>query len=199
MPTWLLGDKRYARVVQEIADYVLSYMTDESGGFHSTEDADSEGEEGKFYVWTVKEIKEILGEDHGERFCYVYDVEPGGNFEGSSILNLPKSIEQCAKLRQWDLPSLTEELKQSREKLLAVRDQRIRPAKDDKILVSWNALMINALAAPPLSWTVLNISTPPVALPSSSWITSRVPTGVCCTAGGMARQNWMPTWMTTRT
>jgi hypothetical protein len=139
-------DKQYARVVQEIADYVLHYMTDESGGFHSTEDADSEGEEGKFYVWTVNEIKEILGDECGERFCYVYDVEPGGNFEGSSILNLPKSLEQCAKLRQWDLASLTEELKQSREKLLAIRDQRVRPGKDDKILVSWNALMINALA-----------------------------------------------------
>jgi uncharacterized protein YyaL (SSP411 family) len=121
-------------------------LTDPAGGFHSTEDADSEGVEGKFYVWTVDEIKQVLGEECGQRFCYVYNVEPGGNFEGRSILNLPKSMEQCAQLQQWNLEELVQELEHSRQKLLAVRDQRIRPGKDDKVLVSWNALMINALA-----------------------------------------------------
>ncbi len=139
-------DERYAAVVRQVADYILNYMTDDCGAFHSTEDADSEGVEGKFYVWTVDEIKQVLGEERGERFCYVYNVEPGGNFEGHSILNLPKSIEQCARLRDWDLDDLRRELEESRGKLLAVRDQRVRPGKDDKILVSWNALMINALA-----------------------------------------------------
>ena len=139
-------DERYAAVVRQIADYILNYMTDDCGAFHSTEDADSEGVEGKFYVWTADEIQQVLGEEKGERFCYVYNVEPGGNFEGHSILNLPKSIEQCARLRHWDLDDLVRELEESRGKLLAVRDQRVRPGKDDKILVSWNALMINALA-----------------------------------------------------
>ena len=121
-------------------------MTDDAGGFHSTEDADSEGEEGKFYVWTPSEIKQILGDAAGERFCYVYDVSPAGNFEGHNILNLPKSLEQVAKIKGWNLEELERELAESRAKLLKVRDQRMRPAKDDKILVSWNGLMIDAMA-----------------------------------------------------
>ena len=88
----------------------------------------------------------MLGETAAERFCYVYDVSDDGNFEGSSILNLPKTIEQCASLRGWDVDELQAELTESRRKLLEVRDGRVRPGKDDKILVSWNALMIDALA-----------------------------------------------------
>jgi hypothetical protein len=140
------GNPEYARVVHETLDYILNYMTDEAGGFHSTEDADSEGEEGKFYVWTPDEIREVLGDERGDRFCYVYDVTGGGNFEGQSILNLPKTIEQCASLRDWDLEELKSELAESRGKLLEVRDRRVRPGKDDKVLVSWNALMIDSMA-----------------------------------------------------
>ena len=140
------GDTAYATTVRETLDYILSYMTDSEGGFHSTEDADSEGEEGKFYVWMPDEIADILGADRAERFCYVYDVTPSGNFEGQNILNLPKSIGQCASLRDWDSEQLRRELAEDRRKLLKVRDQRVRPGKDDKILVSWNALMIDAMA-----------------------------------------------------
>jgi len=140
-------EERFARIARETCDYILTYMTDPAGGFHSTEDADSEGEEGKFYVWTPAEIKSILGDLASERFCYVYDVSEAGNFEhGKSILNLPKTIEQCAALKGWNADELKKELAESRSKLLAIRDQRIRPGKDDKILVSWNALMIDALA-----------------------------------------------------
>ncbi|MDX1945498.1 MAG: thioredoxin domain-containing protein [Pirellulaceae bacterium] len=139
--------ERFARIARETCDYLLRYLTDPAGGFHSTEDADSEGVEGKFYVWKPGEIKQILGDAAGERFCYVYDVSPHGNFEhGESILNLPKSIEQCAAARGWNLAELEAELADSRTKLLAVRDRRVRPGKDDKILVSWNALMIDSLA-----------------------------------------------------
>ncbi len=140
------GDEHYARVARETLDYILAYMTDEAGGFHSTEDADSEGVEGKFYVWTPAQIKAVLGDEAGERFCYVYDVSEGGNFEGNSILNLPKTIEQCARIKGWDVDELQRELSASRRKLLDVRDQRVRPGKDDKILVSWNGLMIDAMA-----------------------------------------------------
>ena len=140
------GDEEYARVVRETCDYILTYMTDAAGGFHSTEDADSEGVEGKFYVWTPEEILRTLGDEAGERFCYVYDVTAEGNFEGESILNLPKTIEQCARIKGWDVDELKTELAQSRQKLLEVRDRRIRPGKDDKVLVSWNGLMIDALA-----------------------------------------------------
>lgn len=140
-------EERFARVARETCNYILTYMTEAAGGFHSTEDADSEGEEGKFYVWTPGEIKKVLGDKAGERFCYVYDVSEQGNFEhGNSILNLPKTIEQCAALRGWNADELKAELAESRARLLNVRDQRVRPGKDDKILVSWNALMIDALA-----------------------------------------------------
>lgn len=140
------GRGEYARVVRETLNYVLNYMTDPAGGFHSSEDADSEGEEGKFYVWTPAEIKRVLGRDKGDRFCYVYDVTEAGNFEAHSILNLPQAIEQCAALRHWDVDELRAELTDSRRQLLAVRDRRPRPGKDDKVLVNWNALMIDALA-----------------------------------------------------
>ncbi|MAD79358.1 MAG: thioredoxin domain-containing protein [Planctomycetaceae bacterium] len=140
------GNQEYAEVARETIEYILREMTDDEGGFHSTEDADSEGVEGKFYVWTPAEIREVLGQQRGERFCDVYDVTEVGNFEGQNILNLPRTIEQAARLRNWDLGELSAELADSRAKLRAVRGRRIRPGKDDKVLVSWNGLMIDALA-----------------------------------------------------
>ena len=139
-------DANYKRVVIETCDYILRDMTDSAGGFHSTEDADSEGVEGKFYVWSPAEVRSILGEQLAEQFCYVYDVTDEGNFEGDSILNLPKSIEQCASIKGWDVQQLSTQLAESRNKLKAVRDQRIRPGKDDKVLASWNGLMIDSMA-----------------------------------------------------
>jgi uncharacterized protein YyaL (SSP411 family) len=140
------GDSQYACVVRETLDYVLNYMTDAEGGFHSSEDADSEGEEGKFYLWTLDEIKHQLGEEQGERFGYVYDVTEEGNFEDKNILNLPKTLDQCAKLKGWEADRLRSELAEGRRRLLEVRDRRVRPGKDDKVLLSWNALMIESLA-----------------------------------------------------
>ena len=141
------GDAYFANVARETCDYVLRDMLDEAGGFHSSEDADSEGVEGKFYVWTPAEIITVLGADRGAKFCDVYDVSSAGNFEhGLSILHLPKSVAQCAAQHGWDVNVLARELAEDRQKLLAVRAQRIRPGKDDKILVSWNGLMIDALA-----------------------------------------------------
>ena len=140
------GDENYARVARETIGYVLRDMTDSAGGFHGTEDADSEGEEGKFYVWTPDEVTSVLGEEAARTFCYVYDVSDEGNFEGQSILNLPKTIEQCATIRGRDADELRSELTAGREKLLAVRNRRVRPGRDDKVLVSWNALMIDTLA-----------------------------------------------------
>ena len=140
------GNQRYAQVARETLDYVLNYMTDSQGGFHSTEDADSEGEEGKFYVWTPTEIRDVLGTETAERFCFVYDVAECGNFESKSILNVPKTFEQCAQIKGWDLEALEKELATARACLLEARDGRVRPDKDDKILISWNALMIDAMA-----------------------------------------------------
>ncbi|RIK85910.1 MAG: thioredoxin domain-containing protein [Planctomycetota bacterium] len=140
------GDENYARVARETIEYVLRDMTDAEGGFYSTEDADSEGEEGKFYVWTPEEIEAVLGEAAGATFGRVYDVTDAGNFEGRNILNLPKTIAQAARIMGRDENELAAELAVSRQKLFDARQQRIRPGKDDKIIVAWNGLMIDALA-----------------------------------------------------
>src|SRR5213079_539174 len=87
------GNPRYRQVVEETLEYVRREMTHPDGGFYSTQDADSEGEEGKFFVWTVDEIKAVLGEEDGALFCAYYDVTEAGNFEGKNILHVSRSVE----------------------------------------------------------------------------------------------------------
>jgi uncharacterized protein YyaL (SSP411 family) len=140
------GAERYGRVVRETLDYILRDMTGPEGGFYSTEDADSEGEEGKFYVWSPDEVQRFVGKDAARDFCYVYDISPEGNFEGHSILNLPKTIEQCARILGRDPSELESALTESRRKLFDAREKRVRPGRDDKVLTSWNGLMIEAMA-----------------------------------------------------
>jgi len=137
----------YAQVAREICDYVLREMTDKDGAFYSTEDADSEGHEGKFYVWTPAELEAILGKEESELFAAVYDVTPGGNFEhATSILNLPRTIVEHARERGMNPDALEIQLRKLREKLFLAREQRIHPGKDDKVIVAWNGLMIDALS-----------------------------------------------------
>ncbi len=140
-------DPAYAQVVRDTLDYVLRDMTDPAGGFHSTEDADSEGVEGKYYVWTAAEIRQILGDEPGRRFCELYGVTEGGNFEhGTNILHRTGPLTRVAAERGEDPAVWEAEMAAARQQLLAVRQQRVRPGKDDKILVSWNGLMIDAMA-----------------------------------------------------
>ncbi|MEI8375817.1 MAG: thioredoxin domain-containing protein [Planctomycetota bacterium] len=138
--------KDYQRIVRETLDYVLRDMTDPLGGFYSAEDADSEGVEGKFYVWSRKEVEAVLGSERAATFCQVFDVSTAGNFEGRNILRLSKPIAVCAKIHNRDLAMLEADLVADRAKLLHARSTRVRPGRDDKILVSWNGLMIDALA-----------------------------------------------------
>jgi uncharacterized protein YyaL (SSP411 family) len=140
------SNEDYARVVRETCDYVLREMTDPAGGFYSTQDADSEGEEGKFFVWTPTEVEVVLGAEKTETFCRVYDVTEEGNFEKRNILNLPKSIATLAKMLGRDETELRTELSASRAALFAARSKRIAPHRDDKVLVAWNGLMIDAFA-----------------------------------------------------
>jgi uncharacterized protein YyaL (SSP411 family) len=140
------GDANYARVVRETLNYVIRDMTDPDGGFYSTEDADSEGHEGLFYTWTPDEIDAVLGEEGGATFGRVYDVTDVGNFEGRNILNLPKTLEQSAAILKRKPEDLAAELAASREKLFAAREKRVRPGRDDKVIVAWNGLMIDAMA-----------------------------------------------------
>ena len=125
----------HARTARGILDYVIREMTDDAGAFHSAQDADSEGVEGKYYVWTPAEIEQALGKRDADAFNKYYDVTASGNFEHKSILNVPKLDEKLAG-----------RLEKMKPKLLAVRARRIPPGKDDKILTDWNGLMISAMS-----------------------------------------------------
>ena len=140
------GEPAFARTARHTLNYVLDRMTDPDGPFYSTEDADSEGEEGKYYVWSIGEILEILGVDKGRNFALTYDVTPPGNWERKNILNLPAPVAEAAKRLGRDPEELEAELAESRAALLAVRNRRVPPGKDTKVLVSWNGLAIAALA-----------------------------------------------------
>ena len=141
------GEAEYAAVARDIFAYVERDMTAPEGGFYSAEDADSEGEEGKFYVWTPEEVKAVLGPDEGAFFAGVYDVTSEGNFEGGrSILNLKRRLAAVAAEPRTEVEELESRLAADRLKLLAARRKRVRPHLDDKILTDWNGLMIGALA-----------------------------------------------------
>ena len=127
----------YKRIAIETLEYVRREMLDASGGFYSTQDADSEGEEGKFFVWTPEEVVEILGADVGQKFCEYYDVTADGNFEGESILNIKKPVATAPG---------SDTLHEACAKLFAQREKRIKPGRDEKILTAWNGLMLAAFA-----------------------------------------------------
>jgi len=137
----------YRRVVREIATYVLRDMAGPEGGFYCAEDADSEGEEGRFYVWKPQEIREHLGAEAGELFCRFYSITESGNFEhGRSIPHMTEAVDSFAGRVGLSPEELDLRLSRARERLFAVREKRIHPLKDDKILSAWNGLMIAALA-----------------------------------------------------
>jgi len=140
------GHDLYLRIVQETLDYVLREMTDEEGGFYSSQDADSEGEEGKFFVWTPKEVEEALGEEDAHIFNAYYDVTSVGNFEGNNILNVPRDAETVTDELDVTPERLEEVLQRGKKALLEVRERRVPPARDDKILTAWNGLMLRSFA-----------------------------------------------------
>jgi len=141
------GDERYAKVVREIFEYVSREMQSVEGGFYCAQDADSEGKEGAFFAWTPAQIANVLGKDAGEIFCRAYGVTPQGNFEdGMSILYIPRSFDTLAGALGIGLHELAGVLEDGRKRLFDVREKRVHPSRDDKILVAWNGLMIAALA-----------------------------------------------------
>jgi uncharacterized protein len=140
------GEAFFAEIARGILDYVLREMTSPEGGFYATQDADSEGVEGKFFVWTKDEVVAILGEDAAEIFCRVYDVTPEGNFEHANILHRTLTDEQAAKMFQRDLAETTKMLAGARQKLFEVREERVKPFRDEKIVAAWNGLIISAFA-----------------------------------------------------
>jgi uncharacterized protein YyaL (SSP411 family) len=141
-----MGNVDYVRVVRETLEYVLREMTQPQGGFYSTQDADSEGVEGKFFVWSEDEVLRELGPEDGPVFAYCYDVTTHGNWEHQNILNRPKTPAQATQFLKRDSVEVEAILARCREKLFHVRSKRVPPGRDDKVLVSWNGLMIAAMA-----------------------------------------------------
>ena len=139
------GNDFYRRITQETLDYVLREMRHEDGGFYSSQDADSEGVEGKFYVWSAAQIREALGED-ADTFMRIYGVSDEGNWEGHNILNLHVDPTGLAAQLNVDAEDLDTRMTEARAKLYALRSKRIWPGLDDKILTSWNGLMLAAFA-----------------------------------------------------
>ncbi|HKZ77177.1 MAG TPA: thioredoxin domain-containing protein [Pyrinomonadaceae bacterium] len=142
-----LTHEPFARsIAQGILDYVLREMTDANGGFYSTQDADSEGEEGKFFVWTAEEIEQELGEIDAPLFCAYYNVTREGNFEGRNILNITRSQEEVAAAQDVSIDLLLNSLERGRQKLFRARESRVKPGLDNKILSGWNGLMLASFA-----------------------------------------------------
>jgi uncharacterized protein YyaL (SSP411 family) len=136
--------KEYANTAEEIMTYVLRDMTSPEGAFYSAEDADSEGEEGKFYVWSKKEIEEILGAEKAESFSKLYNVSVDGNFLDEATRT--KTGKNILHLNLGSPNAINFDLESSRKQIFETREKRIRPHKDDKILTDWNGLMIAAFA-----------------------------------------------------
>ena len=136
----------YARVARETLDYVLRDLQSPDGGFCSSRDADSEGQEGKFYVWSKAEVVGILGEDDAQLFCDYYDVTEAGNWDGRNILHVPRPLETVAESLKMTPAELERRLGPARQRLFDAREKRVKPHLDDKVLASWNGLMIATLA-----------------------------------------------------
>jgi uncharacterized protein len=136
----------FADVASDIFDYTLREMTSPDGAFYATQDADTEGEEGKFYVWTPEEIRDVVGDDDAALLERAYGVTPEGNFEGQMILSLVSIPSALVEEFGGDEDQIQERLSALRERLLKAREQRIRPGRDEKIIASWNAMMLRAMA-----------------------------------------------------
>ena len=144
---WLVtGKELYRKVALETLDYVRREMTDESGGFYSTQDADSEGEEGKFFVWTTEEVEALLGPEDAPIFSRYFDISSIGNFEGHNILHVDLEPEVVAKLFNVTPEKLADVLERGRRILFEEREKRVKPARDEKMLTAWNALMLRSFA-----------------------------------------------------
>ncbi len=141
------GKPFYRAYAEDVLEYVLRDMTAPQGAFYSAEDADSEGEEGRFYVWTPEQVRAPLSPDDAAAALAYWDIRPGGNFEhGRSIPTTPRPLAEVARTLGVSEDALGERLQRARTTLFAAREQRVRPLRDDKVLTAWNALMISAFA-----------------------------------------------------
>ncbi|HEX6277782.1 MAG TPA: thioredoxin domain-containing protein [Polyangiaceae bacterium] len=142
----LTANTEYRRVATETLDYVLREMQGIDGGYFSATDADSEGEEGKFFVWALDEVQSLLERDDAERFAFFYDVTAEGNWEGKNVLSRRRTLEEAAAALGDTPEVLGASLARSRETLYEARKKRVPPLLDDKVIAAWNGLMIGAMA-----------------------------------------------------
>ncbi|HBB88967.1 MAG TPA: thioredoxin domain-containing protein [Blastocatellia bacterium] len=142
----LTGEEWSRKIAEGILDYVVREMTDELGGFYSTQDADSEGVEGKFFVWSLAEIESLLGKEDAALFAAYYNATPDGNFEGENILNVTQDLAEVAARKKVTVEKLEAALLMSRKILFAAREKRVKPARDEKVLTAWNGLMLASFA-----------------------------------------------------
>ncbi len=148
------GRAEYERTVREVLTYVLRDMTSDDGGFFSAEDADSEGEEGKFYLWSIDQVREVLDKDEAAFAIDIFSLDPEGNYldestrkpTGSNIPHLQESHAEAAQRLEMEHAEFEDRLESVRAKMFRAREKRIRPLKDDKILTDWNGLMAAAMA-----------------------------------------------------
>lgn len=121
-------------------------MTSPEGAFYSSQDADSEGQEGAFFLWTIKEVESILGKDDAELFCRYFGMTPEGNFEGKNILSIPRPAGWIARMNNITEGKLLEIIQRGRKLLFEAREKRVKPGRDEKALTSWNGLMLRSFA-----------------------------------------------------
>ncbi|HJP29057.1 MAG: thioredoxin domain-containing protein [Candidatus Latescibacteria bacterium] len=141
------GKPLFGRVVRETLDYVVREMTSAEGGYCAAQDADSEGEEGRFFVWTPEAVEDVIDDEHtAKRVCAYYDITPEGNFEGDSVLHVSADIDEQARLLGVSRTELQSAIDDGRRRLFEARAWRCAPGRDDKVLAAWNGLMISAMA-----------------------------------------------------
>ena len=140
------GEGFFRRVAEETLGYVEREMLDGSGAFYSTQDADSEGVEGKFFVWDMEEVESLLGPEDARLFCAFYDVTAGGNFEESNILHVGRPAEEVARELNVSAERLAEAVERGRGRLFTERERRVKPGRDEKVITAWNGLMLEAYA-----------------------------------------------------
>lgn len=140
------GSPFFKRIAEEVYDYILREMTAPEGGFYSATDADSEGEEGKFFVWSIEEVTKLLGDDDARIAIEYFGMTPRGNFEGHNILYVPNTETTAAERLNISVDDLRTALARIKDKLYAARTHRVHPGLDDKILTGWNGLMLASLA-----------------------------------------------------
>ena len=141
----LTSEKKYEDAIRKTIMFITQELVSKEGGFYAALDADSEGEEGKYYVWQKEEVDRLLGDD-SELFCELFDITEQGNWEEKNILRILKPVDDFVKEKRLDKDQFLQTIQQCLEKLSLQRDTRVKPSLDDKIILGWNALMLKAVA-----------------------------------------------------